>query len=263
MNPAVLFLSFMTVAGGASSTSATGPDQETYLLPAYTRNMPVDGMHGSVWRAELIVHNALDRLIEFGPCNRPLPEPCPPVVLGVGPGETVVDPRVSFPEGGSHGRLVYVRREDAAGVEMKLRLADVSRRAIDAGTEMPVIRSAAFASGPLRLHNIPAANEEYRVMLRVFDVDDTGPASSVEIRISTLAGELLHAETRQFTPSGHPHVAGLPTTASLIEMPLPAVASEHRSVRIEIVPLTAGLRFWAYASVTSNVTHHVLLVTPP
>jgi hypothetical protein len=33
-------------------------------------------------------------------------------------------------------------------------------------------------------------------------------------------------------------------------------------VRIEITPLTAGSRYWSFASVTSNETQIVTLVTP-
>src|SRR5205085_11881017 len=33
-------------------------------------------------------------------------------------------------------------------------------------------------------------------------------------------------------------------------------------VRIEVTPLTAGLRFWAFAGATNNDTQHVTLITP-
>ena len=38
--------------------------------------------------------------------------------------------------------------------------------------------------------------------------------------------------------------------------------SKDALLRVEIVPLTAGLRYWAFASVTNNATQHVTTVTP-
>lgn len=168
-------------------------------------------------------------------------------------------PTIGFTDAGDRGRLSYVRRDVAHLLDMKLRLADLSRHAVDAGTEIPVVRSGQFHTSTLRLLNVPLS-EDNRVMLRIFDVDDTGDAASVEIRIHSLSGTLLHSETRAFTASGYLPADGLPFAPSYIEIPL-TVRSE--SVRIDIVPLTPELRFWAYASITNNLTQHVTLVTPP
>jgi len=121
------------------------------------------------------------------------------------------------------------------------------------------VRSGQFHTSTLRLLNVPLGAEN-RVMLRIFDVDDTGDAARVEIRIHSLNGTLLHSETSAFTASGYLPADGLPFAPSSIEIPL-SVRAE--SVRIDIIPLTPDLRFWAYASITNNVTQHVTLVTPP
>lgn len=36
----------------------------------------------------------------------------------------------------------------------------------------------------------------------------------------------------------------------------------HDTVRAEIEPLTEGLRYWAFVSVTNNETQHVTTITP-
>ncbi len=37
---------------------------------------------------------------------------------------------------------------------------------------------------------------------------------------------------------------------------------DHPELRIEITPITPGMKFWAFASVTHNVTQHVTTVLP-
>jgi hypothetical protein len=38
--------------------------------------------------------------------------------------------------------------------------------------------------------------------------------------------------------------------------------AKDAAVRVEVTPLTAGSRYWAFVSATNNTTNHVTLITP-
>jgi hypothetical protein len=191
------------------------------------------------------------------PVQRALANPLPALGCRYRRWSTQVDPSIGFYDAGPRGRLVYVYRTIAPLVDMTLRLSDTARHSTDAGTEIPVVRSRDFHTSTLRLHNVPL-HETARVTLRIFDVDDNG-TGTVAISTYRLDGTLLQRELHSFTPSGYPQPDGLPYAPSIIEVLL---APRAEAVRIEITPLSEGLRFWAYVSITNNTTQHVTLVTP-
>jgi hypothetical protein len=43
---------------------------------------------------------------------------------------------------------------------------------------------------------------------------------------------------------------------------LPFELADVPRVRVDVEAVSAGLRFWAFASVTNNATQHVTVVTP-
>jgi hypothetical protein len=42
----------------------------------------------------------------------------------------------------------------------------------------------------------------------------------------------------------------------------PVLLAKDAAVRVEVTPLSAGSRYWAFVSATNNTTNHVTLVTP-
>lgn len=262
MTKLVTLLFLLVVFSSTSVTVHAADTQETYFLPVYARTR-IPGAFGSEWVARLTIHNAGETFVRFGPCNVPSASPCPPVVFGIQPGETLVDPRVGLTDAGLRGRFVYLDSEHARDVDMKLRLADVSRQTLDSGTEIPVPRAGDFRGTTIRLLNVPIGGAA-RTTLRIFELLDRGDAARVSVAIYTIDGVPLSHFTQAFNPSGYAHQDGFAYAPSFIESALePLIGTELRHVRIDITPVSDNTRIWAYASITNNATQHVTLVTPP
>ena len=109
-------------------------------------------------------------------------------------------------------------------------------------------------------------SDRFRSMLRVYDVDARDNAI-VEVRFYTLTTNELLATTRsslvsrtpasQFPVPFYPGYAQLSAFETLLPKPVGTTA-----LRIEIVPVTPGLRYWAFVSVTNNETQHFTTITP-
>lgn len=101
------------------------------------------------------------------------------------------------------------------------------------------------------------------MLLRLYDPDDRGATARVVIRVYSLAGALLQSSEASFAPSGTVAHEGLHFAPSFIEAPLeiPAIAGRE-PVRVEIEPLTDGLRIWGFVTVTNDVTQHVTVISP-
>ncbi|HEX8171321.1 MAG TPA: hypothetical protein VF824_12340 [Thermoanaerobaculia bacterium] len=252
----------MILLFAAAASGQVAEPQEVVLLPVLVLGNPVPGALGSLWRTELVIHNANDVQVIFGPCNVPSPQPCPPATFGVLPGETAYNPDVGFTTAGLRGRLIHIKRPLADKVTFNLRIGDRSAEAIDAGAEIPVVRGGEFFTGPLTLLNIPT-DENSRAMLRIYDPDDRGPAGAVRIRMLRFDGTLVTEETVPFSFSGYGGHDGLPFAPSFIELPLAFVGiPPGERLWFEIAPATEGLRFWAFVSVTNNRTQRVTIISP-
>jgi hypothetical protein len=139
---------------------------------------------------------------------------------------------------------------------------DRARTATSAGSDIPVPRTADFVNMAVNLLNVPV-NPAERVMLRVYDPDDAGPAAAVDIRIYAMDGTALHAHVQQFTSSGYPHWEGQPFAPGYIELPIePAITATTDRVRIEVRPIGESLRIWAFVTSTNNASHHVTVIAP-
>jgi hypothetical protein len=114
-------------------------------------------------------------------------------------------------------------------------------------------------------------DSRFRSLLRVYDFDP-GDGHEVEVRIfrtpstitfpspSSLAPDQLLLDTvLQLRNAGLP--ALYPGYATLSIPDLLTVGINDR-LRVEVVPLTPLLRYWAFVSVTNNETQHVTVVTP-
>lgn len=241
---------------------------ETILLPIYT-DVSVPGANGSLWKTDFWLRNNGRNEVTLAPWVCPADGGCPavfPLTHVLKPGETLHNLPAPFVlPGPNPARLLYATRAEAAALSGNLRFSDSSRRAVNGGTEVPIVREQELRTGTVALHNIPL-DSHYRVMLRVYDValaesrfqvnfypEDAGMSQPA---ISTI--EL----TAKGTDSGpfrlHPSWAQYGSLTDLLNLP----TIMPPQLRAEIVPLTPGAKFWAFISLTNNDTQHVTVITP-
>lgn len=157
------------------------------------------------------------------------------------------------------GLFFYVKKDAAPNVHFNLRVQDLSRQADTLGTEIPVIRERDLITQTISLVNVPVGSS-FRDTLRVYDFDASG-AATVTVTAFEADGKFIGSvDLRLVTPTtsvfardpGYAEISSVvgtfPTTGS--------------SVVLEIKPTSGGLRYWAFVSVTNNVTQDVTTVTP-
>jgi hypothetical protein len=251
----------------SSGFSFTEPGEEAYekvLVPIYSPD-PVPGNGGSRWKTEFTLRNNGDAFISIAPWPRDPRLESPPIFLpsGVLPGATIRDlsPFVPPPLTSNPARLIHVAR--GSNYSMNLRLSDVSRRSVNAGTELPLVREADLRTTTSQLLNVPLEVES-RVLLRIYDVALTESRFRVRIFFQDSTSTFPYIEQEVVATSaevgafrGQPAYAqfnGFYDPLALLVLPA--------SLRIEVVPMTAGSQYWTMASITTNESQHVTLVTP-
>lgn len=238
--------------------SAQSPDDfEPVLLPI-SLTEPIPGAFGSLWATDFWVAavGGEVRLEETEQCGS-----CPPQIQlfsgslhnigGTVPGETP-------------GELIWLNRADASNARFSLRVRDLSRESQTWGTEIPVVRESQFRTSTITLLDVPL-DERFRVTLRAYDPDvHQNAVFRFDFR-DMPGGQLLASRTLPavYKQSGH---FGFPRVAACAQMgdlraAVPEIANAG-SVRVDVTPVAAATRFWAFASVTNDETQHVTLVTP-
>jgi hypothetical protein len=226
----------------------------------------VNGAFGSRWTTELHLRNDSKEGVALAPWPCPPEHACPPVypltrTLAPGEGLHNLPPFFKAPNG-NPSRLLYAT---SPVISMSLRVVDVSRAAVNAGTDLPVVRGSEMRRGLTQLFNVPM-NAQFRVQLRVYETayreagftvrlydqaNLSGDASPVHVLSITAATAQRHDFRTEAA------YAELDVTDLLrLEKVWPAV------VRIEIEPQRPGGRYWAFASITNNDTQMVTLSTP-
>jgi hypothetical protein len=242
------------VSSAVLATTARGA-QEKLLLPiAYYGQVP--GAFGSLWKVELSGRNAGSSFVRVGtkmPCAVNCPNsPAQPH------SDFFVD--LSFTKTVA-GHFIYVDSAGAESVSFNLRVQDVSRQALTWGTELPVVRSSDAFTAPVSLINVPS-DSRFRVAVRVYDFDGTG-ANRVRLRIfpfnssDAIVDDEVALTTQGFSPEE------LPPQAQITDLTGRYPTLRDRGpLRIEVIPVTSPLRFWAFVSVTNDETQHVTTITP-
>jgi hypothetical protein len=237
---------------------------ETILLPVVTNNTP--GAFGSMWSSSFsILNRGGAPLLVHGAAPPP-----PPLGFGLPPQEDFEVPAnqtLSYVPytpvlslGAPSGKLLHVDDAHAGDLKVNLRIQDTSRESSTFGTEIPTVRESSAATKAIDLLIVPA-DDNFRSLVRVYDFEPAaGHAVLVRLYKPTVTltnpatDQLLSETTLNFqVPSDTFNYPGY------AQMYVPSGVSP---VRVEIIPLSEGLRFWAFASVTNNATQHVTLVTP-
>lgn len=247
-----------------SMCAANSYAYEKILLPVSIGFLAVPGAHGSQWMTELVGHNPSAETISVAPAiSSVCLSLC--VYFNHGPG-TSFTVRLSpiFP---GLGAFVYVHDDKAfipaaESVRLSLRVQDVSRQALTWGTELPVVREKDLFLTPLSLLNVPT-DERFRQTLRIYDFD--GDQSQVRLLIYTMAGATPIVDSvvtlAKIREVRNLHESVAQATFADLRAAFPELPVNER-LRIEVQPITTGLRFWAFVSVTNNETQHITTVTP-
>lgn len=257
--PEVVVKNGFTFLGGADA------GYEQVLLPIYLKE-PVPGANGSMWRTDFRIRNHGTEPVRLAPWECPPNMVCPPVfplTYTLLPNQTLHNPAdFSSRPGSNPSRLLYVSAP--AIVSMSLRVADVSRSALNAGTDLPVIRPDELLRGTAHLFNVPLDAQNFRVLLRIYDLAYSRSGFEVRLYPEGLEGEppahtaLLTALTEQ--------TGAFRSEAAYAQLDITDLLKLRKAwpaaTRIEIHPTTPGSRYWAFASITSNQTQLVTLVTP-
>lgn len=230
------------------------------ILIPLTIDGSVAGGYGSEWITDLTVYNGSDEEMIY------FPPSCAPII----PARFCTEPQSLPPKASvklNHlrkhlpgpGVILNVLAGPADALAFSLNVADVSRTHENLGTEIPVVRARDALTGVTNLLAVPT-REDFRALPRIYDFDGR-PESLFRIRVfDTATGSVVvesEVATHGYSTFPHPDVIASPGYA---EMRIPATPSEE--ARVEISPLTPGARYWAFASVTGNVTQMVTLVTP-
>jgi len=154
------------------------------------------------------------------------------------------------------GFLVDAVPADAISVE--LRATDSVTAPHSAGTEIPLARPSDFKKTALTLPDVPV-NDHARAQLRLYGtmngdatvrIFDAGSGVELsEMTVSLTGG----------TSVGGPLGGGFPAPPSFASVALPGSGNR---VRVEVVPASAGLAIWGFASVTDNVSEQFTIIAP-
>lgn len=235
---------------------------ERRLLPVHLELSPgIPGANGSLWRTFLVGRNESDTHV------RVVQHPDATCSIGGCPPEDAA-PRSTFtPQLStsiSHpGAFVHIESRGAETLYFNLRVQDLSRQSETWGTEIPVVRERDFHTSVFQLLNIPTS-PEFRTNLRVYDFDGI---DGLQVRVSILpvsGGGVLASEVLRLNAPVPVHrypVNPAYVQVTSIRERYPQIVAAGR-VRIQIEPLTAGSKIWAFASVTNNATQHVTVVAP-
>jgi len=242
------------------------------LLPLYIPQ-PVSGAYGSLWQSQFAVHNgSAIRPYIIEPC----PDGCPANLfadeeLVPNETETVLPVRYPAPTNGIAGAVLYLSPEpasgdqpgapadDASSVAFQLRIADLSRSAIAAGTEIPVVRESEFRTSTVHLLNIPT-DPKFRLALRIFEMNLDRADFTVRV-IDQATNAVLASSLVTTSAPPQPALRFTPGFAEMNNI-LSSLTNAPQNIRVEIEPVTSGLAFWAYVSITNNDSQQITLVTP-
>jgi hypothetical protein len=211
---------------------------------------PVAGAADSLWDWSLVGANAGEEFLQLWPTAL--------VPYGLGSGLVAPVPIFRRPSATPPGAFVYVSSGDADALHLLLRVFDRNRLDVNWGTAVPTPRERDFKSVPIVLVDIPASSN-FRSRLRVYDFDGHDGAL-VDVVIRDQSRNTILSQERVTLRTGipvSPQRPGFPAAADL-----PFRCEGERECAVTVIPLTEGVRIWAFASITNQQTHHVTVSVP-
>lgn len=253
-----LVVSILIIASAVSPLFAA--DRELVLVPLWYAG---PGAYGSGWTTHLSVYNRGNDYVEPRdnfelPCQW-MVDPCP---RGFWPQRMIVYPAMTTVAGG-----FTMEVPSAEDMQYSLRVFEESARAEDLGTDVPVVRERDMHEDAVQIMNIPWSDlqpEAFRYTVRVYGVGNA-PVAHARINGYVSMGDgspdlvvtkdvLLQHIDRGL---GHYYIEDNDVITQLMQ-----IAAGMGQLRIEIEPMSGGLKWWAMVSVTNNASQDVTVVTP-
>lgn len=130
--------------------------------------------------------------------------------------------------------------------------------------ELPIVRASDFRDSTLTFVGV-RMDEGFRQTVRIFALDGNN-YGAVQVRAYDLVtGELVYDDTMLLWPLSDERLADgramRPSFSMECDISKDIPANGH-NIRLEIEPLTPGLKFWAFVSVTNNKTQQFYTVVP-
>ena len=265
-----LSIALALIVSPSEAFPQVSPAFEKVLVPVFIQQ-PLPGAFGSSWITDFWISNSGDAPVLFGGgfdfgCAFP---PCADGAR-LDPGATF-RPRVLSRPDGLQGTFVLADARYADGLSFALRFRDLSRQSQTWGTEVPVVREDEFRSDKVSLVDIPIS-QGFRQVLRVYELEDTGRVAFVRVRAYRLRlqNDLPNASPDVFLGEGvfqlqfiSPGVpSGAPGYLAIFDLGAVAPLGGVDRIRLEVEPVTEGLRLWAFVTVVNNETQHATVITP-
>jgi hypothetical protein len=262
----------LTVRNGFTYNNDGNPNPayEKVLFPVFFFGA---GAHGSQWATGISVYNA-------GPSTVTVPNPlffgnpiCP-AGCGCAP-EARIEPGATGVVCGQFadpaGLIFYAPNAAASDLHYHSRAFDTSRATENAGTEIPVVREHEFRTDAIVLLNLPL-DDDFRLGLRIYNPDQQDGAQ-VKMQVLSVSDGTIYGE-RTFTLSypiqtllpdpwpNRPAYANIGNLHTIVREILGTSAGSVPRFHIKLTPVTAGIRFWAFATITNNETQLITTVSP-
>jgi hypothetical protein len=228
-------------------------DVEQFLLPV-APSVTYCG-YESRYETRLVAFNAsaetADQLCAEGRCAEVLPQ-------------AALDLGGDFAGGTPLPAWVYLPKASAERLSLSLVVESSERSRLDerSYTELPIVSSRDFTSKKMQFVGV-RVDEGFRQTVRMYGLDSQ-KHGQVMMRVYPLdSSELLHSCVHDIYP-----MSSETTTDGRALRPafgMECDMSEHipvrgQKVRIELEPITPGLQYWAFISITNNKTQHFYTV---
>lgn len=250
-----------------SSFALTPPPYQRVLVPLSVGE--IAGANGSRWTTELWAVNS------SGEPAWVAASPCPISAVSVCANQIDIEPgrSVRLPAFGSAtwpGVVVFIPSWNA--ISLTLHVRDLSKQSESWGTEIPVVRESDFFTRPTSASGI-AFGRDYRHTLRLYALLDSRPSVQYRLKlygVTATEDRLLREQvvTLVAPPTPPPNRIGtLPaqiTLTDFFDVAAPGVDRVRLTIDLVTDPLAlqAPVPYWAFVSVTNNVTQQVTTVTP-
>ena len=236
------------IVAAVLAVPAFAQERERILLPILSG--PVHGAHGSEFHTDLRILNTSDQDVTILGITQNCPVCLPPLnQYTLGPGEEI-EPSDVLPTG-NPGRFITVAQNDISALAMNLRVYDVTRDALNFGTEIPTVREHGFTLNKIVLVGVPT-DSRFRNTLRIYAQVPGGlqvvignrPPIKVELRPGRDEFEPAYAMITDF-----------PVDAGVVN-----VTVELDPDIVSLLPIEIPL--WAMVTVTNNDTQAITTITP-
>jgi hypothetical protein len=213
------------------------------LIPVLAIHLP--GAGGSIWQTDVWVTNATDQPVVYSlqPC---LLACCCAEINTICPQSTAI-------HGDDRPQGRWIGAPVGGFLRFEVRLRDLTRNASSAGVELPIVREDEFVSDEVHLLGVPR-DPKFRITIRFYGLDSS-PVLNVDQ--FDQSGNVVRNDIvllgRSTVDPGAPGYA---------QLSIDPAAQAATPLRIRIRSLSAGIKFWAFASVTNNDTSEVTLILP-